>query len=75
MAGWVLLFSFFITELSMLILLYTTDNRTFSIYAFEIWNTGFFSELAGLSLIQLTIGMSVSLAARLLMARRSPSVI
>lgn len=69
-AGWVLLFSFCITELSMVILLYTTESRTFSIFSFEIWNTGFFSELAGLSLIQLAIGMSVALGARLLMQNR-----
>ncbi len=66
-AGWVLLFSFFITELSMVILLYTTESRTFSVLSFETWNTGFFSELAALSLIQLAIGMSVALGARVLM--------
>ncbi len=68
-ASWVLLFSFFITELSMVILLYTTESRTFSILSFEVWNTGFFSELAGLSLLQLFVAMFVVLGARLFLGR------
>ena len=43
LAGWLLLFSFFMTELSMVILLYSASNRIFSILSFEVWNVGDFS--------------------------------
>lgn len=65
-ASWVLLFSFFITELSMVVLLYTSETRTFSVLSFEVWNVGEFSRLASLSLLQLAIGLGISLTLRLL---------
>jgi iron(III) transport system permease protein len=61
LAGWVLLFSFFITELSMVILLYSASNRMFSILSFEIWNVGDFSKLAALSLLQTLIGLTLAI--------------
>jgi iron(III) transport system permease protein len=61
LAGWVLLFSFFITELSMVILLYSASNRMFSVLAFEIWNVGDFSKLAALSLLQTLIGLTLAI--------------
>jgi iron(III) transport system permease protein len=61
LAGWVLLFSFFITELSMVILLYSASNRMFSVLSFEIWNVGDFSRLAALSLLQTLIGLTLAI--------------
>jgi iron(III) transport system permease protein len=61
LAGWVLLFSFFMTELSMVILLYSASNRMFSILSFEIWNVGDFSRLAALSLLQTSIGLALAI--------------
>jgi iron(III) transport system permease protein len=58
-ASWMLLFSIFITELSMVILLYTAETRTFSVLSFEVWNVGNFSQVASLSLLQLVIGVVV----------------
>lgn len=58
-ASWMLLFSIFITELSMVILLYTAETRTFSVLSFEVWNVGNFSQVASLSLLQLIIGVVV----------------
>ena len=60
LAGWVLLFSFFMTELSMVILLYSASNRMFSILSFEVWNVGDFSRLAALSLLQTSIGLALA---------------
>ena len=58
-ASWMLLFSIFITELSMVILLYTANTRTFSVLSFEMWNAGNFSQVASLSLLQLVVGVVV----------------
>ena len=60
LAGWLLLFSFFMTELSMVILLYSASNRMFSILSFEVWNVGDFSRLATLSLLQTSIGLALA---------------
>lgn len=57
LAGWLLLFSFFMTELSMVVLLYTAPSRTFSVLAFEVWNVGDFSRLASYSLLQIAVGL------------------
>jgi iron(III) transport system permease protein len=61
LAGWLLLFSFFMTELSMVILLYSASNRMFSILSFEVWNVGDFSRLAALSLLQTSIGLALAI--------------
>jgi iron(III) transport system permease protein len=68
--SWVLLLSIFMTELSMVVLLYTADTRTFSILSFEVWNIGDFSMLSGLSLLQLLVGASIMLAVRGVFAQR-----
>lgn len=70
-ASWMLLFSIFITELSMVILLYTADTRTFSVLSFEIWNVGNFSQVASLSLLQLVIGVTVLQTVQLLWPQRN----
>jgi iron(III) transport system permease protein len=70
-ASWMLLFSIFITELSMVILLYTADTRTFSVLSFEIWNVGNFSQVASLSLLQLAIGVAVLQVVQLLWPQRN----
>ncbi len=57
-AAWLLLFSFFMTELSMVVILYTAENRTFSVLAFEAWNVGDFSRLASFSLLQMAVGVA-----------------
>jgi iron(III) transport system permease protein len=61
-SSWILLYSIFITELSMVILLHTTDTRTFSILTFETWYAGNFSLVSGLSLLQLLVGVTVMYA-------------
>jgi iron(III) transport system permease protein len=70
-ASWMLLFSIFITELSMVILLYTAETRTFSVLSFEIWNVGNFSQVASLSLLQLVIGVAVLQTVQLLWPQRN----
>lgn len=62
LASWILLFSFFMTELSMVILLYSESSRMFSILSFEVWNVGDFSRLAALSLLQTSIGLALAVA-------------
>lgn len=68
--SWILLLSIFMTELSMVILLYTANTRTFSILAFETWNNGDFSLLSGLSILQLVVGTSIMLLVRGIFAQR-----
>jgi len=68
-AAWLLLFSFFMTELSMVVILYTAANRTFSVLSFEAWNVGDFSKLASYSLLQLAVGMIFMACLKLLMGR------
>jgi iron(III) transport system permease protein len=68
-SSWTLLLSIFLTELSMIVLLYTADTRTFSILSFETWNNGDFSTLAGLSILQLMAGGSLMLVVRWLFER------
>jgi iron(III) transport system permease protein len=70
-AGWLLLFSFFMTELSMVILLYSASNRMFSILSFEVWNVGDFSRLAALSLLQTSIGLALAILLKTAFRTRS----
>jgi iron(III) transport system permease protein len=71
LAGWLLLFSFFMTELSMVILLYSASNRMFSILSFEVWNVGDFSRLAALSLLQTSIGLTLAILLKVAFRNRS----
>ncbi|MBO9355892.1 ABC transporter permease subunit [Bordetella petrii] len=69
-AAWMLLFSFFMTELSMVVVLYTAQNRTFSVLAFEAWNVGDFSKLASYSLLQMAVGLVFMAAFKLVLRSR-----
>ena len=60
LAGWLLLFSFFMTELSMVVVLYAASSRMFSVLTFEVWNVGDFSRLAALALLQTSIGLGLA---------------
>jgi iron(III) transport system permease protein len=71
LAGWLLLFSFFMTELSMVILLYSASNRMFSVLSFEVWNVGDFSRLAALSLLQTSIGLTLAILLKVAFRNRS----
>jgi iron(III) transport system permease protein len=60
-SAWILLYSVFLTELSMVLMLYNPDTRTFSILTFDFWYAGYFSRVAALSLLQLAVGVAVML--------------
>jgi iron(III) transport system permease protein len=66
LASWIFLFSFFMTELSMVILLYSESSRMFSILSFEVWNVGDFSRLAALSLLQTAIGLALAITLKVI---------
>jgi len=59
------------TELSMVILLYSASNRMFSILSFEVWNVGDFSRLAALSLLQTSIGLTLAILLKVAFRNRS----
>ena len=69
-AAWLLLFSFFMTELSMVVILYAADSRTFSVLAFEAWNNGDFSRLAAYSLLQMGVGIVFMIFFKMILLRR-----
>jgi iron(III) transport system permease protein len=58
-SSWVMLYSICITELSIVLVLYTAETRTFSILSFETWSVGQFSRVAALSILQLLLGSLV----------------
>lgn len=58
-SGWVMLYSIFTTELSIVLPLYTADTRTISVLSFDTWAVGKFSQVAALSLLQLIVGVGV----------------
>ncbi|AOO84891.1 ABC transporter permease (plasmid) [Bosea vaviloviae] len=58
-SSWVMVYSIFISELSMVLPLYTTSSRTLSILSFDTWAVGEFSLVASLSLLQLLLGVGV----------------
>jgi iron(III) transport system permease protein len=72
-SSWILLYSIFMTELSMVLMLYNADTRTFSILTFDVWYSGYFSRVASLSLLQLFIGVVVMVAVNALAARVAPT--
>ena len=47
------------TELSMVLMLYNSNTRTFSVLTFDLWYSGCFSRVASLSLLQLFLGAVV----------------
>jgi iron(III) transport system permease protein len=69
-SSWVLLYSIFMTELSMVMMLYNADTRTFSILTFDSWFAGYFSRVASLSILQLVVGVMIMQAVSLLASRR-----
>lgn len=69
-SGWVMLYSIFMTELSIVLPLYTADTRTLSILSFDTWSVGRFSLVASLSLLQLVIGVGVMYAVTTATRRR-----
>ncbi len=71
LASWILLFSFFMTELSMVILLYSEQSRMFSVLSFEVWNVGDFSRLAALSLLQTSIGLALAVTLKSIFGQRA----
>ncbi len=71
-SSWVLLYSIFITELSMVTILHTTETRTFSILTFNTWYNGRFANVASLSLLQLLLGVAVMFVVRASAKRLGP---
>jgi iron(III) transport system permease protein len=69
-SGWIMLYSIFMTELSIVLPLYTADTRTLSILSFDTWSVGRFSLVASLSLLQLVIGAGVMYGVTALTRRR-----
>lgn len=72
-SSWILLFSIFSTELSMVSILSTSVSRTLSMLTFDTWYNGQFPQVAALSLLQLLVGMVVLLIARGSIRRMTPS--
>lgn len=72
-SGWVLLYSIFMTELSMVLILYSANIRTFSILTFDFWYAGLFSRVASLALLQLAVGMAVMLLVGRIGGGRKPA--
>jgi iron(III) transport system permease protein len=58
-ASWILLYSIFMTELSMVLMLYNADIRTFSILTFDVWTAGYFTRVASLWLLTIVVGVVV----------------
>lgn len=58
-SSWVMVYSIFISELSMVLPLYTADTRTLSILSFDTWGVGEFSQVAALSIMQLVLGAGI----------------
>ncbi|WP_210327823.1 hypothetical protein [Mesorhizobium silamurunense] len=58
-SSWVMVYSIYISELSMVLPLYTANTRTLSILSFDTWAVGEFSQVASLSLLQLVLGAGV----------------
>ena len=73
-SGWVMLYSIFMTELSIVLPLYTAETRTLSILSFDTWSVGRFSLVASLSLLQLVIGVGVMYAVTAATRRREAAL-
>jgi iron(III) transport system permease protein len=61
-ASWVMVYSIFVSELSIVLPLYTAETRTLSILSFDTWSIGQFSQDAALTLLQLVMGVGVKAA-------------
>ena len=73
-SGWIMLYSIFMTELSIVLPLYTADTRTLSVLSFDTWSVGRFSLVASLSLMQLVIGVGVMYAVTAVTRRREAAL-
>ena len=71
-SSWVLLYSIFMTELSMVLMLYNADTRTFSVLAFDSWYAGHFSRVSSLSILQLVVGVVIMYVVSRLVSGRAP---
>lgn len=74
-SSWVMVYSIFISELSMVLPLYTASTRTLSILSFDTWGVGEFSQVAALSLLQLVLGAGVMWVVTLLAKQRQTAMI
>ena len=74
-SGWLMLYSIFTTELSMVLPLHTAETRTVSVLAFDTWSVGKFSLVASLSLLQLAIGAGVMYVFTGVMRRREAAAL
>jgi iron(III) transport system permease protein len=74
-SSWVMVYSIFISELSMVLPLYTADTRTLSILSFDTWAVGEFSMVAALSLLQLVMGVGVMWTVTLMTKQRQVAAI
>ncbi|KRE01203.1 ABC transporter permease [Bosea sp. Root670] len=70
-ASWVMVYSIFVSELSIVLPLYTAETRTLSILSFDTWSIGQFSQVAALSLLQLVMGVGVMAAVGLINRRKA----
>ena len=73
-SGWIMLYSIFTTELSIVLPLYTAQTRTLSVLAFDTWAIGKFSTVAALSMLQLVIGVGVMYAVTAFTRRREAAL-
>lgn len=74
-SSWVMVYSIFISELSMVLPLYTAETRTLSILSFDTWAVGEFSMVAALSLLQLVMGVGVMWAVTLITKQRQVAAV
>ena len=66
-----MVYSIFVSELSIVLPLYTAETRTLSILSFDTWSIGQFSQVAALSLLQLVMGVGVMAAVGLINRRKA----
>ncbi|QRM33385.1 iron ABC transporter permease (plasmid) [Microvirga sp. VF16] len=74
-SSWVMVYSIFISELSMVLPLYTASTRTLSILSFDTWAVGEFSQVAALSFLQLVLGAGVMWVVTLMTKQRQAAAI
>ena len=73
-SSWVMIYSIFVSELSIVLPLYTANTRTLSILSFDTWSIGQFSQVASLSLLQLAMGVGVLMAVGIITRPREAQV-
>ena len=59
LAGWFLVFTFSLRELSSSILLFTTDTMVVSVTVFDLYETGAWGPLAALGCLLLLINLAI----------------